>query len=107
MLYRVNNPREAQVFEYDALTLEECHVLVVKCSACMGYMEQLTTILVTIKCQVSCNKLPNSKLELSARIESCLSNLKFQSPSYGRGACCALARVFDIYVHIVYIKSSF
>lgn len=42
MSCHVKNPHEDQVYVYDALTLEEYHVIVVTSSVCAGYIDQVT-----------------------------------------------------------------
>lgn len=57
----IKNSCEDQVFRYDTLVLEECHVLIIICSACVYGIGDHDPCDSTSVRLVSCNKLHNLK----------------------------------------------
>lgn len=47
-LCRMKNACEDQWFGYDAVVLDECHVFVIICITCAGYMEEVTMTHMTL-----------------------------------------------------------
>lgn len=95
------------MFEYDTLAFKECHVIVVSSSAFVGYMEQVTmTTNDSISvCLISCNKLPNSKIKLSVRIDSCMK-LSFHSSIHSKSHLSCRGGVASLMTHRALVGAS-